>query len=450
MPGEAAPGLPGKPGSTWLTDWRPEDQTFWKEQGSRVAWRTLMVTTFNLVLAFTTWFVVSAIVVRLPVVGFTLTTSELFWLAAMPGLAGGSLRIVHTFLIPVFGTRHVVSISTLLLLVPVAGWTIAVQNPQTPFWLLLLLAFLAGLGGGNFSSFIPSTSLFFPKRLQGTALAIQAGIGNFGVSLVQFVTPWVIGFALLGGLLGGPQAGGGGGAIWLQNAAAVYAPLIVVGALAAWVWLRSVPIRANFRQQLDIFKDPHTWTMTSLYIMTFGSFSGLSASFPLLIKELYGHFEGAPDPLAFAFLGPLAGSAIRVVAGPLTDRLGGARLTHIAGLGLCGSAIGVTWFTQPESLASFPWFVLLMLAMFLFAGIGNASTFKQMPMIFPPRQASGVLGWTAAIGAYGPFIFASLIGVAIAATGAPNVFFIGAAVFYALNVALNWWLYARRGAPKPC
>jgi NNP family nitrate/nitrite transporter-like MFS transporter len=439
-----------RPGAAWLTDWRPEDETFWREQGSRIAWRTLIITTFSLLLAFSTWFVVSAIVVRLPVVGFTLTTTQLFWLAAMPGLAAGTLRIAHTFLIPIFGSRTVIAVSTLLLLAPVIGWTMAVQNPQTPYWVLLLLAFLAGLGGGNFSSFMPSTSLFFPKRLQGTALGVQAGIGNFGVSVVQFVTPWVIGFALLGGLLGGAQVTPAGGRIWLQNAAAVYAPLILVATLAAWAWLRSIPIRANFRQQLDIFKDPHTWTMTSLYIMTFGSFSGLSASFPLLIRELYGHFEGAPDPLAYAFLGPLVGSAVRVASGPLADRLGGARLTHYAGIGLLAGAIGVTWFTRPDSLATFTWFVLLMLAMFFFSGIGNASTFKQMPMIFPPRQAGGVLGWTAAIAAYGPFIFASLIAWAIAATGSPNPFFIGAAVFYALNVALNWWFYARRGAPRPC
>jgi len=118
----------------------------------------------------------------------------------MPGLAGGSLRLIHMFLVPIYGTRHVISLSTLSLLIPLVGWFYAVQNPETPYWVLMLLAFLAGLGGGNFSSFMPSTSMFFPKRLQGTALAIQAGVGNFGVSVVQFVTPWVIGFALLGGM----------------------------------------------------------------------------------------------------------------------------------------------------------------------------------------------------------------------------------------------------------
>jgi NNP family nitrate/nitrite transporter-like MFS transporter len=179
----------------WLEHWEPEDETFWEEKGKRLAWRTLWITTANLTMAFVVWFVVSALVVRLPNVGFDLSTSQLFWLAAMPGLAGGTLRIVHTFLIPIFGTRKTVSISSLLLLIPMIGLFAVVRDPSTPYWVLMLLAFLAGLGGGNFSSFMPSTSLYFPRRLQGTALGLQAGIGNFGVSLVQFVTPWVIGLA---------------------------------------------------------------------------------------------------------------------------------------------------------------------------------------------------------------------------------------------------------------
>ena len=209
----------------WLSQWMPEDATFWEETGKRLAWRTLTITTANLIMAFIVWFVVSALVVRLPAIGFKLTTTQLFWLAAMPGLAGGTLRIIHTFLVPLYGTRNVVVFSTLSLLFPAVGWYFAVQDPATPYWILMLLAFLAGLGGGNFSSFMPSTSLFFPKRLQGTALAIQAGIGNFGVSVVQFVTPWIIGFALAGTLLGDPQTftrpNGATSPIWLQNANAI-------------------------------------------------------------------------------------------------------------------------------------------------------------------------------------------------------------------------------------
>ncbi len=440
----------GGKGRTWLQHWQPEDTASW-DKG--LAWRTLWITTANLVLAFIVWFVVSALVVRLPGVGFKLTGGQLFWLAAMPGLAGGTLRIIHTFLVPLYGTRHVVTFSTLSLLVPAVGWMYAVQDPATPYWVLLLLAFFAGLGGGNFSSFMPSTSLFFPKRLQGTALAIQAGIGNFGVSVVQFLTPWLIGFAMAGSLIGEPQTftkGTAASPIWLQNATAVYVPLIVITAALAWIFLRSVPVRANFREQTDIFKLKHAFFMTLLYIMTFGSFSGLSATFPLLIRQLYGGLPGAPDPLAFAFLGPLVGSVVRVLAGPVSDKLGGARVTHVAGIGMVACAIGVTFFTSPTSMADFPWFVGLMLGLFFFAGVGNASTFKQMPMLFPPRQAGGVIGWTGAMAAYGPFACGLMLGYSIEWFGSPNAFFYWAAFFFAVCVAINWWYYARKGAEAPC
>ncbi len=438
---------------TWLIRWEPENEAFWKQIGKRLAWRTLMITTACLIMAFITWFVVSALVVRLPAVGFQLTTGQLFWLAAMPGLAGGSLRLVHMFLTPIWGTRAVVGWSTLSLLVPLIGWFFAVQNPATPFWMLMLLAFLAGLGGGNFSSFMPSTSLFFPKRLQGTALAIQAGVGNFGVSVVQFITPWIIGFSLLGTLGGEPltftRPDGTTSPIWLQNATAIYVPLVAVFGILALIMLRSVPVRANFREQFDIFRSPHTWSMTSLYIMTFGGFSGLSATFPLLIRTIFGGLPGAPDPLAWAFYGPLVGSVFRVLAGPVSDKYGGAIVTHIAGIGMTACAIAVTFFTSRD-IANFPLFVALMLGLFFFAGVGNASTFKQMPMLFPPRQAGGVIGFTAAVAAYGPLLFGMLFGWSFAATKSPNAVFYGLAIFFALNVALNWWLYARRGARNPC
>ena len=339
---------------TWLSRWEPENTSFWSAGASGLAWRTLTITTLNLTMAFIVWFLVSALVVRLPQIGFKFTPQQLFWLAAMPGLAGGTLRLVHMFLTPMFGTRLVVSLSTLSLLIPLVGWFYAVQDPGTPYWMLMLLAFLAGLGGGNFSSFMPSTSLFFPKRLQGTALAIQAGIGNFGVSIVQFVTPWIIGFALMGGaaFMGDSQTltkAGVQSQVYLQNAAAVMIPFTFVFGVSAWLMLKSVPVKANFAQQFDIFRSRHTWSMTSLYIMTFGAFSGLAATFPLLIKQIYGGFEGAPDPLAWAFYGPLVGSAARVVAGPLSDKLGGARVTHWAGLGMLASAVWVTTLTSPTA-----------------------------------------------------------------------------------------------------
>ena len=438
---------------TWLQSWAPEEAVFWNTTGKNLAWRTLGITTANLTLAFIVWFLVSALVVRLPGIGFNLSSSQLFWLAALPGLAGGTFRVIHTFMVPLYGTRHVVAVSTLLLLIPAVGWFFAVQDPTTPYWVLVVLALLAGLGGGNFSSFMPSTSLFFPKRLQGTALAIQAGVGNFGVSIVQFVTPWIIGIALAGSVLGAAQTFTSDGVerpIWLQNSAAIYVPFIVVLGIAAWVMLKSVPVRANFREQLDIFKEKHGFFMTLLYIGTFGTFSGLAATFPLLIKQIYGPLPGAPDPLLYAFLGPLLGSASRILAGPLSDKVGGARVTHWSCVGMFACVIAVTFFTAPASMAEFPYFLAAVLGLFFFAGIGNASTFKQMPMIFPPRQAGGVIGWTGAMAAYGPFAVGLMLAYSFDWFVSFNPFFYWAAFFYLVCIVINWWYYARKHAEKPC
>lgn len=436
--------------------WDPEHAMFWSETGRRIAWRTLWITTGALLLSFATWFMMSAVVVRLPAIGFQFSTMELFWLAAMPGLAGGTLRIVHTFLIPLYGTRTVVSVSTFLKLLPVIGIGLAVSDPATPWWLFMLLAFMAGFGGGDFSSYMPSTSLFFPKRLQGTALGIQAGIGNFGVSIAQFLTPWIIGLAVFGTFGGGGQVmrlQGTVSTVYLQNAAFIYVPFLLLMGTLAWVYLRRVPVRASFREQMDIFHNKHTWFCTITYVMTFGSFSGLSAAFPLMIKTVYGDFAGAPDPLTYAFIGPLIGSAVRVAFGPVADRFGGGILTHLVGLGLLATALVMVFsgVLTPENLDSFPLFVAFMLLMFFFSGVGNASTFRQYPVIFAhsPRQAAGVIGWTAAVAAYGPFLFSLLIGWSISATGSATMFFIFAAAYYLVATLINWWFYTRKGAEQP-
>jgi NNP family nitrate/nitrite transporter-like MFS transporter len=441
---------------TWLKKWEPENPAFWQETGSKIAWRTLTVTTFALILSFTSWFMMSGIVVKLPQIGFKFDTMQLFWLAAMPGLAGGTFRIIHSFLTPMYGTRHVITITTFLKLVPCVGIGLAVMNPQTPFWMFMLLAFSAGFGGGDFSSYMPSTRFFFPKRLQGTALGIQAGIGNFGVSLTQFLTPWLIGFAALSSLAGGSQTmtiKDVSKPIWLQNAALIYVPFLILIGVAAWVFLRSVPIKASFKEQLDIFGMKHTWFCTITYVMTFGSFSGLSAAFPLLIKSLYGTFPGAPDPLKYAFLGPLVGSLARIAFGPIADKWGGAKLTHLTGIILIIGTLAMAWtgLLTPTSISQFPAFVAAMLILFFFTGVGNAATFRQYPIIFAdsPRQSAGVIGWTAAIAAYGPFIYSTLIGASITNLGSPLVFFYGAVVFYIIATAINWWYYTRKGCEKP-
>jgi len=424
-----------------LATWDPEDEEHWDK---RFAWQTLWITTYTLMLAFAVWYLVSAIAPRLNSIGYDLSKPQLYWLVAVPGLAGGVMRLIYMFLPPVLGTRTLVGGSATLMLLPMVGWTLAVRDPGTSYAILLLLAAAAGVGGGAFSGFMPSTSYFFPRRLAGTALGLQAGVGNFGVSLIQFVTPWVVGFGLLGATALTPQQETDGSEIWLHNAGLVLIPWVILGAILAGLFLRDVPIEANFRQQLDIFREKHTWVMTAVYLMTFGAFSGFAAQLGLLIVNEYGSFADAPDPLKFAFLGPLIGSATRALWGPLCDRFGGAIWTLIAGIGMTISTLVTVLFLSPTDVGQFGGFLAGMLAVFFFAGMGNAGTFKQMPMIFPRRQAGGVIGFTSSIAAFGPF----LVGIGLSVVS-PRPFFLGCAVFFAACTGLVWYYYARPGAPKP-
>ena len=401
-------------------------------------------------LAFSTWFLVSAIAPKLQGAGFKLDKGQLYWLTAMPGLSAGILRMIWTFLPPIVGTRRLVSGSTLLLLLPLTGWYFALQDTSTSFSVLLGLAFLAGLGGANFSGFMPSTSYFFPKAKQGTVLGIQAGIGNFGVSLTQLLTPWLIGFGVIGSSMVFSKKDAGGQIIstknvWLHNAPAFYIPLVIIAALLAWKYLKSVPVKATLMQQRDIFADKHTYVMTALYMMTFGTFSGYAAQFGLLIKNQFGVFDNPPDPLKYAFLGALVGSIARIIGGPLSDKFGGGFITNISGLGLIVAISVSATVVMPTSLSQFSLFLWSSLALFFFAGLGNASTFKQIPMIFPQRQAGGVIGFTAAIAAFGPFIG----GVALVLI-TPKQFFYISDIFFVICLGLNYWFYARKSAPRHC
>lgn len=455
-------------GGDWLESWDPENEATWD---SGLAWKTLWITTFCLTLAFIAWFLPSAIIPKLNALGYEFTKSQLYWMAAMPGLSAGLLRLVWMVLPPIMGTRKMVSLTTLLLIASTLGWGVRVQSPTAPYWELMVLAFLAGIGGGAFSGFMPSTSYFFPKSKQGTALGLQAGLGNLGVSIVQLLTPILIGISALA-IFGGSQtlaeAGKPEREVWYQNAAFVWIPLMVIGALLAWTMLKSVPIKANIKQQFDIFSNQDTWWMTLLYIMTFGTFSGLSAQFGLLMANLYGSGNGqivsgsgaaaqvlvdgyaVPDPVKYVFLGPLIGAVARFAFAPLTDRMGGAIWSLISGVGLIVSIAATIPALTPDTSSAealqggFNHFLYGMLAIFLFSGIGNASTFKQMPMIFEKRQAGGVIGWTAAIAAFGPFLF----GIGLTTLGAVPFYAIGIA-WAVMCVTITWWRYARPGALRP-
>lgn len=439
--------------SEWLNNYNPNDEKYWKKTAKPIAWRTLTITTASLVFSFATWFLFSVIVVKLPQIGFSFNNNQLFVLAAMPGLAGGLLRIVNTFLIPIFGTRKVIAITTLLKIAPLIMLGFAVMDPASSFGYFLFIAFLLGIGGGDFSSYMPSTSLFFPKKMMGAALGIQAGVGNFGVSLVQLLSPVVLSLSIFSFVGGGQVIAASGATIYLQNIAFIYVlPLFFIG-IWAWCSLKSVPVTASFKEQLDIFQDKHTWFCTLTYFMTFGTFAGMAAAFPMLIKTLYGGFEHAPDPLHYAFYGPLIGSAVRVIFGKIADKTGGAVLTHITGIALIicfGLLIGLGLLT-PTSMDQFPMFVGVIMVIFFFTGVGNAATFRQYPIVFSasPRKAAGVIGWTAAIAAFGPFVYNVLISQSNIISGNANLFF---GLMLVLSVAatwVNWKYYTKKGCERP-
>lgn len=421
-----------------LSNWDPENPATWDPKR---AWITLTITTYTMFVSFATWYVVSAVAPRLNDIGFALDATQLYWLVAIPGLSAGLLRMVFMFLPPVLGSRTLVTLSALLLLIPLLGWTFVVRDNTTPFPILLALAFAAGIGGGTFSGFMPSTSYYFPKRLSGTALGLQAGLGNFGISFIQLLTPWIVGFGLFGTAALAPEIDNSGELVWLHNGGLVLVPWVLAAAAAAFIYIRRVPITANFREQMDIFRLKHTWIQTTLYVMGFGLFSGLSAQTGLMINQLFGSFPDAPNPLAVIFIGPALGALVRAASGPLCDRFGGGIFTLIGGIGMLAGCVVVLFFLAPTSAADFGGFFTGILLIFFFSGLVNAGTFKQMPTIFPKRQAGGAIGWTASVAAFGPFF----VGVLLSTIGVV-AFFAWSVFLCAVCIGLTWYYYVRPGA----
>jgi NNP family nitrate/nitrite transporter-like MFS transporter len=457
-----------------IEHWDPEDSGFWRRGGRRVARRNLWLSVAALTLAFSVWMLWSVVVVHLPAVGFRYSTNQLFWLAALPALAGATLRLVYAFAVPLFGGRRWTAMATASLLLPALGIGLAVQNPATPYEVMVLLALLCGLGGGNFASSMAHISYFFPKRQLGFALGLNAGLGNAGLALVQLVVPLVIGVGLLGALGGMPQHGADGQPLWLQNAGFVWVPFIVAASLAAWFGMNDLADAAStFSEQAVVVLRKHTWLMSWLYIGTFGSFIGYSAAFPLLLANQFP----AADLLALAWVGPLLGALLRPLGGWLSDRLGGARVTLWVFGAMIAAVLLVLNSLPQETVTGAPFGgslagVLLGFAvLFAAAGIGSGSTFRMIPLIFVRArleqagadpaaaerarreghgEAAAALGLTSALGAYGGFFIPKSFGTSIALTGAPLAALWVFVAFYFSCIAVTWWFYARRFALIPC
>ncbi|MGB3271629.1 MAG: MFS transporter [Xanthobacteraceae bacterium] len=454
-----------KADGTILTDWRPEDAVFWDATGRRIARRNLWLSIPSLLLSFAVWQVWSVVVAKLPLVGFQFTTDQLFWLAALPGLSGATLRIFYSFMVPVFGGRLWTTLTTWSLIIPALGIGFAVQNPETPYAVLLILALLCGFGGGNFASSMSNISFFFPKAEKGNALALNAGLGNLGVSVVQFVVPLAITAGVFGWFGGDPamvREAGGETPLWLQNAGFVFVPFIALAAFANWFGMNDIAsAKASFAEQAVIFQRKHNWIMCWLYTGTFGSFIGYSAGFPLLAKVLFPDINA----LQFAFLGPLVGALSRSGTGWLADRYGGARVTLWVFVLMIVGAAGVLWFiAMKDQPGAFFGFFGSFLLLFFASGVGNASTFQMIPAIMgkemvrlmpdadvearrlqAEKESAAITGFTSAVAAFGAFFIPKSYGTSIALTGGPQAALWGFLIFYVSCVVITWAVYARKG-----
>jgi NNP family nitrate/nitrite transporter-like MFS transporter len=456
----------------WLVDWRPDDERFWQAVGRRIALRNLVFSMPALFLSFAVWMVWSVVVVELPKIGFKFSTSELFWLAALPGLSGAALRLAYSFVVPIFGGRNFTVFSTASLLLPALWMALAVQDPNTNYAVFVAIALLCGLGGGNFSASMANISFFFPKRMQGTALGWNAGAGNLGVGVMQAVVPISIYGGALAVMGGEPQSYNDPAVsqVWLQNAGFIWIPFILLATLAAWFGMHNIRgAQATFREQAAIFQRKDSWRLAWLYGGTFGSFIGFAAAFPTLLASQFAD----SGLLKYAFVGPLLGALIRPLGGWLADRIGGARVTFWNFVVMFAASLAVFAFLPSEGNAGTPggffWaFVLL----FLTTGIGNGSVFRIVPTVFLTLhmlwakgkgeaalasakregeiEASVALGFTAAIAALGLFFIPMAVGVSLDATGSPRAAWYVFIVFYLSCVLGTWWWYRRKDAEIRC
>jgi len=444
-----------KENPAWISDWNPEDETFWKSKGKFIARRNLIWSIFAEHLGFSIWLLWSIVATKLPQAGFHYTTDQLFQLVALPGLIGSLMRFPYTFAVTMFGGRNWTVFSAAVLFIPTLALAYFVTQPDTPFWLMLMVAATAGLGGGNFASSMANISFFYPDRMKGWALGLNAAGGNIGVSGVQLLTPLLLGFGFVSLYQATPIAGG----LYLQNAGLMWLLPLAIAVIGAFFFMNNLTsARSTFKDQLAIVGRKHTWVMSYIYIGTFGSFIGYSAAFPLLIKTQFPAVT-----VAIAFLGPLVGSLSRPLGGLLADKIGGAIVTFWNFIAMGAATIGVMYFVDIKDFAGF---LAMFLILFVTTGIGNGSTYRMIPSIFREaklREAKGVgeagralavkaaaiesaaaLGFIGAVGACGGYLIPRGFGASIAATGGPHLaleVFLG---FYVTCVALTWWYYLRK------
>jgi MFS transporter, NNP family, nitrate/nitrite transporter len=530
--------------STNIKEWNPEDPDFWESTGKKIAYRNLWISIPALLCGFAVWGMWGIITVQMLNLGFPFSKDQLFTLTAIAGISGATMRIPSSFFIRLAGGRNVIFLTTAMLLAPAIGTGIVLQHPDWPLWSFQLMALWSGVGGGNFASSMSNINTFFPKRLQGTALGLNAGLGNFGVTTMQVVIPLVMTVGLLGSFGGESMSlvkdSGwvfgkilAGTPTWIQNAGFAWVFSLVPLAALAWFGMSNLKIvspdagkpiaafakitylytlafvpaifmlylylpaptglgvlnmwvaipldvisallvmklaafgsmKENVANQFKIFSNKHTWSMTALYIVTFGSFIGFSMALPLSITVIFGdahvldaatgvwaHTKNphAPSAFTYAWIGPFVGAAMRPIGGWISDKVGGSIVTQIISAVMVAASVYAGWimmqaFHSATPEIYFAQFLITFIVLFAATGVGNGSTFRTVGVIFDRVQAGPVLGWTSAIAAYGAFVAPVVIGNQIKA-GTPENAMYGFAIFYAVCLVLNWWFYLRKGS----
>ncbi|MGK5629778.1 nitrate/nitrite transporter [Streptomyces sp. URMC 123] len=436
-----------------MDDWRPEDTAFWERTGARVARRNLVLSVLCEHIGFSVWSLWSVLVLFLgPEYG--IDAAGKFLLTALPTALGAVLRLPYTFAVAVFGGRNWTVFSALLLLVPTVAAGVVLE-PGVSYGTLLAVACVAGVGGGNFASSMANINAYYPQRLKGWALGVNAGGGNLGVPAVQLL-----------GLLILATAGAG----HPRLLPLLYIPLICLAALGAALRMDNLTaLRNDKRAMRDVCREPHTWVVSALYIGTFGSFIGFGFAFGQVLQvQFHDRFDTPVKAACLTFLGPLLGSLVRPVGGLLADRWGGARVTMGTFAAMAGGALLVLTASRQGSL---PLFLTGFVALFLFSGVGNGSTYKMIPAIFRAkaaaavargadpdtaeresrRRASALIGIAGAIGAFGGVLVNVAFRQSFQTSGNGDAAYLAFLIAYALCLVLTWAVYLRprRRTPAP-
>ena len=364
-------------GGRWIHDWRPEDPAFWESTGRPVARRNLIFSVISEHIGFSVWSLWSVLVLFLgPAYGFD--PAQKFLLTALPTLVGAALRIPYTFAVGTFGGRNWTIVSALLLLVPTIAIAIVLE-PGVSFGTLLLVSLLAGVGGGNFASSMTNINAYYPARLKGWALGVNAGGGNLGVPVVQLVGLLVL--ATVG--VSHPRV-----------LVAIYIPLIVLAALGAALTMDNLTQNSNAKGAIrEVARHRETWWIALLYIGTFGSFIGFGFAFgQVLLVQFPAQFPVPVKAAALTFLGPLLGSLVRPLGGALADRYKGSVVSCVNFVIMAVGAVVVLLASRANSL---PLFITGFVILFVFSGIGNGSVYKMIPAIFHAKAQTSVAGGTA-------------------------------------------------------